>query len=221
MEVSTTKREQNKASKKTILISAARRLFEKNGFELTSIDGVAREAGLTKRTLYQYFASKEDLFYAVILPGARRLMATYKEAMAQGNTAREKIYLGNNAYLKFYRDDLPMFRLMNYRPANRQNTEASPYYQELMEMGQGRLSYFIELVNEAKADGSINPQMDMQMAVFFAFYSAFSLLYTVSMMNSWDMIEMDEQRFLQFSLDLFSDSLKPEKTVKKNKTHKT
>lgn len=40
---------------------AAARLFYRNGIHATGVDLVAREAGVSKRTLYQHFASKNDL----------------------------------------------------------------------------------------------------------------------------------------------------------------
>jgi AcrR family transcriptional regulator len=94
-------------------LTAAERLFLQNGFEKTSADEVAKEAGFTKRTLYQYFESKEDLFFAVILPGAKRLFAAYEEAMSQGDCTLEKIRLGNQAHLRFFLDDrgCPSFEL--------------------------------------------------------------------------------------------------------------
>lgn len=45
---------------------AARRLFLEQGFAATSMDAVAREAGVSKATLYSYFASKEALFAHLI-----------------------------------------------------------------------------------------------------------------------------------------------------------
>ncbi|NLI90619.1 MAG: hypothetical protein GX434_00030 [Peptococcaceae bacterium] len=68
---------------------------------------------------------------------------------------------------------------MNYRPANRKNSEASPRYRELVVLDSARMKYYMELVAEGKSDGSINPNLDITKAVFFAFFSAFSLLYTV------------------------------------------
>ncbi len=41
---------------------AARRLFLEQGFAATSMDAVAREANVSKATLYSYFPSKEALF---------------------------------------------------------------------------------------------------------------------------------------------------------------
>lgn len=54
LEDTPTKREQ--------IIEAACRLFLENGYELTSMDAVAAEANVSKRTVYSHFQSKELLF---------------------------------------------------------------------------------------------------------------------------------------------------------------
>lgn len=46
--------------------AAARALFLSRGYEGTSMDAVAAAAPVSKRTLYHHFASKADLFQAVI-----------------------------------------------------------------------------------------------------------------------------------------------------------
>ncbi|MBR1883339.1 MAG: TetR/AcrR family transcriptional regulator [Clostridia bacterium] len=47
--------------KKEQIVEAARRLFHKFGFKRVSMDEIAMEAGVTKRTIYMYFESKEEL----------------------------------------------------------------------------------------------------------------------------------------------------------------
>ena len=47
--------------KKDQIIEAARLLFHKYGFKKVSMDEIARESGVTKKTIYSYFSSKEDL----------------------------------------------------------------------------------------------------------------------------------------------------------------
>lgn len=209
MEKILSKREYNKLKKNELFINAAEKLFIKKGFENTSIDEVAKEAGLTKRTLYQYFVNKEDLFYAVVLKGAKQLLFAYEEAMKNGNDTLEKISLGNKAYLEFYQEQIGMFRLMNYTPANKQSNEASPHFQEIKVLDGIRMKYFLDFMTEGKKDGSINPDLDMKNAMFFAFYSAFSLLYTASATGMlWGLLELDEHEFLEFSFDLFIKALK-------------
>ena len=48
------------------LIDVARRLFAKNGLDGTTMNDIAIASGKGRRTLYTYFKSKEDVFYAVI-----------------------------------------------------------------------------------------------------------------------------------------------------------
>ncbi|MDH5649796.1 MAG: TetR/AcrR family transcriptional regulator, partial [Gammaproteobacteria bacterium] len=48
------------------IVDAALTLFVERGFAATRLDEVAREAGISKGTLYLYFKNKEDLFRAVV-----------------------------------------------------------------------------------------------------------------------------------------------------------
>jgi TetR/AcrR family transcriptional regulator, mexJK operon transcriptional repressor len=54
------------------ILAAARRTFLANGFGAASMDAIAREAGASKATIYAYFASKEDLFGAVVARESER-----------------------------------------------------------------------------------------------------------------------------------------------------
>lgn len=47
------------------IVGAAVRLFNRYGYKRTSIDTIAREAGVAKATVYAYFPGKEDVFRAV------------------------------------------------------------------------------------------------------------------------------------------------------------
>ena len=46
------------------VLSAAKRAFLSAGFGAVSMDTIAREAGVSKATVYAHFGSKEDLFGA-------------------------------------------------------------------------------------------------------------------------------------------------------------
>ncbi len=51
--------------KKANIIGAAILVFAQKGYAATRIIDVAREAGIGKGTIYEYFSSKEDLFFSV------------------------------------------------------------------------------------------------------------------------------------------------------------
>ena len=48
------------------LVDVARQLFAKKGIENTTMNDIAVASGKGRRTLYTYFKSKEDVYYAVI-----------------------------------------------------------------------------------------------------------------------------------------------------------
>lgn len=64
------RREQNRLAKERRILEAAQQIFASQGYSGATMDAVATKAGLTKPTLYQYFASKEALFAAMM--SARR-----------------------------------------------------------------------------------------------------------------------------------------------------
>ena len=48
------------------ILKAAKELFTKYGFKKVSMDEIANETGVTKKTVYSYFSSKEELLKDVI-----------------------------------------------------------------------------------------------------------------------------------------------------------
>lgn len=54
------------SAKREDIVVAATKLFMEKGYELTSMEAVAREANVSKLTIYSHFADKEQLFRAII-----------------------------------------------------------------------------------------------------------------------------------------------------------
>lgn len=57
---------EHKAQTRERIVSAARRLFNRHGFEQVSIDRVMFEAGLTRGGFYHHFGSKDELYAAAV-----------------------------------------------------------------------------------------------------------------------------------------------------------
>lgn len=53
-------------SKRRAIIDGATRVFLDNGFEAAGMDTIAREAGVSKQTVYAHFGSKAQLYGAII-----------------------------------------------------------------------------------------------------------------------------------------------------------
>ncbi len=59
-------RERQKAKRHSHILSAAGALFKRDGFAVTSIEGIAAEAEVAAGTVYNYFQSKGDLLLALV-----------------------------------------------------------------------------------------------------------------------------------------------------------
>jgi len=55
-----------RSDKRVAILDAAARVFLEHGYGATSMDEVARVAGVSKRTVYFHFGSKETLFHAIV-----------------------------------------------------------------------------------------------------------------------------------------------------------
>jgi len=55
-------------------VVAAKSVFFEEGYQLASMDQIAQRAGTTKRTLYDYFGSKEALFTEVLAHASRNFV---------------------------------------------------------------------------------------------------------------------------------------------------
>ncbi len=73
------------------LVDVARQLFAKKGLENTTMNDIALHSGKGRRTLYTYFKSKEDIYYAVIESELERLSDKMDEVAARKIRPQEKI----------------------------------------------------------------------------------------------------------------------------------
>ena len=73
------------------LVDVARQLFAKNGLENTTMNDIATLSGKGRRTLYTYFKSKEEIYYAVIESELERLSDKLDEVAARRIRPQDKI----------------------------------------------------------------------------------------------------------------------------------
>ncbi|MHB8788357.1 MAG: TetR/AcrR family transcriptional regulator [Desulfobulbaceae bacterium] len=75
-------RDQKKKQTRKAIMEAALKLFSRQGYEHTSIDQLARAAGIGKGTVYSYFQAKSEIFLAFC---EEQLEFVYQELAAKSN----------------------------------------------------------------------------------------------------------------------------------------
>ena len=59
-------------ARKEQILTTAERIFAGKGFADATVSEVAREAGLSDATIYEYFSSKEELLFSIPLQTTRK-----------------------------------------------------------------------------------------------------------------------------------------------------
>jgi TetR/AcrR family transcriptional regulator len=100
------------------ILHAATRLFGQKGYEATRTADIAAEAGVTERTLFRYFPSKEKLYRRVMFPAllaAAVPRALMDAGVAFGTDADSYVQWHSRVLgmrVKAARDAAPQFRLL-------------------------------------------------------------------------------------------------------------
>ena len=74
------------------ILDAARRVFAAKGFHDATIDDVADAARIAKGTVYLYYTSKQELYWAALRAGIVTMVEEAAREMAQASTVADKIH---------------------------------------------------------------------------------------------------------------------------------
>ena len=79
------------AEKRRRILDAARLLFVREGLRGTTLEAIARAAGIAKPTLYGYFSDKDAVFTALLDELTDTLTAAFEAGMAGSGTPAQRI----------------------------------------------------------------------------------------------------------------------------------
>jgi AcrR family transcriptional regulator len=77
--------------KRKQILDGARRVFIDMGFDAASMNDITREAGVSKGTIYVYFANKEELFEAIVEEERGSIFNNLYGALESGDDLRETL----------------------------------------------------------------------------------------------------------------------------------
>ncbi len=72
------------------ILEAAKKIFFAKGYAKATMDEIALEAEISKPTIYQYFKSKDDLFFSLMLPVVDEIGKQFMEIMKRLDEDRYK-----------------------------------------------------------------------------------------------------------------------------------
>jgi AcrR family transcriptional regulator len=91
-----------KAVQRQRLVDAALRAMQKSHYEKISVAVIVREAGMSSRSFYDHFVSKEDLIAEIVNDQGRRLMTSLEQIFRETKDDRERVERAMRAYLELF-----------------------------------------------------------------------------------------------------------------------
>lgn len=95
------RREEEKERRRLEIIQAAERLYAEKGWDLLTMDQVARAGRLSRALVYVYFKDKDDLLLAIAGRGINSLAERFRSAAATAERGLDKIEAIGRAYITF------------------------------------------------------------------------------------------------------------------------
>lgn len=98
------------------ILEAGEKLFAKKGFYPTTMEEVARAAGLAKGTIYCHFDNKRDLFFSIIENKLDILLEQIEKEMRKDEIISQRIKLAIGIHLRFLEENRDFFKIMQALP---------------------------------------------------------------------------------------------------------
>jgi TetR/AcrR family transcriptional regulator, repressor of fatR-cypB operon len=107
------RKEREKKSRQQDILRAARELFATQGYHATTLEDIAHHAEFGKGTIYNYFASKEELFCAIMDQLTEETVELARSSLAiSADSPREKLTAYARAMVAHARDNADLFYII-------------------------------------------------------------------------------------------------------------
>ena len=186
--------------KREAIIQAAITEFRASGFDITSMDKIAATAGVSKRTVYNHFPSKEELFTEIMHKLWASISARPHILYQHGLSLREQLRELLIAKLQLLADD-SFLNLARVAIAATLHTPERAQYM-VARMGE-REEALMVWIRAARADGRLKPlDPDFAAQQLHGMLKAFAFWPQITL-NQPPLKEEEQQRVVESALDMF------------------
>jgi len=209
------------------IIDAAISVMAVKGFQRSKMEDIAKEAGITKVTLYSYFDSKDALYYAVIYRAFQALadefysavdrhkgssgLASTKAIFASFFDFCERNFLHSEAMLDYF----STIRTLSMKSVSVEDKSAvanSSYFVRIQDIQNLPLKLTAQEIERGKKDGSIRPDADAMLHTIqgWTMVTGYIKLLSATGSNSSPVLNVDLNSLKELSLSLCEKALAAE-----------
>jgi AcrR family transcriptional regulator len=189
-------------------MAAAAKVFARDGLRGTSLDQVAREAGITKGTIYLYYRNKEDLFLATMRQKSAEAFAALEaagRAGGRGDIRRRLALFAEAAYRAMGSPEaLPIIQMV-LAEAGRFPETGELFFREFILKNNRRLAAVLE---QGMAAGELR-RADSLVAARGLIGMLLVFVLSQKMLGGERVLPLSDRRILRTVTSIFLDGIAP------------
>lgn len=183
-----TENEKRIVARRKKILAAAECVFGSKGYAAATVDEIARQAGISKGSIYNYFESKQELFAELFLQAVLDDEAQIEELVRQDMPAREKfdqfLQLMFHRFTKY--EHLGRLVLEFWSTAAAEGGEG-PFAKAFHQMYERYRARIVDLFEQGQAEGDfvLEYGADVSASLFVAAMDGMSLQTLLNVRPPW------------------------------------
>jgi AcrR family transcriptional regulator len=190
--------------RRQFVIDAARHLFASKGIEETSMDDIAAAADYTRRTLYAYFKSRDEICLLVLVEDLKARWSRQKEALAKADTGLGKIIAWGESFYEIARENPHSLRLQFYwdfKGVSRKRIRKK-VFAAFEKINNDLADGLRDIFRLGVKDGSLRPDLKIDLCISQFIYTLRAVLNRATS-PTYSFARFDPDNYVKHYLDLF------------------
>jgi len=204
-----TRREIERRTRRRFILDAARGLLAAKGIENTSMDDIAEAADYTRRTLYTYFESRDEILLSLFIEDLSVRWIAQKEAIAEASTGLERIIAWGESFYNYARQNPHAMLLQVYwdfRGIDRRRI-SDRVFEEFESVNNDLAHGLRDIFRRGVKDGSLRPDLEIDLCISQYIYTLRSVLNR-AISPTYSFASFDPDIYVTHYLDLFSRAVR-------------
>jgi len=208
------KKESVAALHKENILSAAEKLFLEKGVASTTIDDISKLSEYSRRTIYVYYESKEDILYHIILKGLTILKDDLVVVLKQQKDFIKQYWAICNAMEKYQANSPQSANSINQmKSGDIDFNSITQVILQIFELGTDINNLLADYVEQGKKQGIVRSDIEPMKTVYVMWGSITSLLSLVQ--NKGEFLEKEfsasKESFLEYGYKQIINSILEER----------
>jgi len=201
-----------KEMNKLDIIKATEKLLFKHNMDYSSVkmDDIAIVSGFTKRTIYSYFPTKEDIHFEVMINAYLKLHKHLDKSLKTKKNENELLHIANAFYSFSEQNPNYFYAIMDYENTPNDFTDITPSIKRCYELGEITMNYIKDAIINGIETGELRKNLDIESSILMVWAFSNGLFNTLRIKNEYikNYYHIDKDEFVKKSLCTIIDSLK-------------